>query len=81
MGADRGDVRSALEALHVREMVDKMGPQRCFCGTDIARLLGHGITCTDTIEQFTKHYDFTADELEWMMGRGISEVLNWPIEG
>lgn len=57
------------------------GPQRCFYGTDITRLLGHGITYTDTIEQFTKHWDFTADELEWMMGRGIAEVLNWPIEG
>jgi predicted TIM-barrel fold metal-dependent hydrolase len=66
---------------YVREMVDKMGPQRCFYGTDITRLLGHGITYTDTIEQFTKHYDFTPEELEWMMGRGISEVLNWPIEG
>ncbi|MER5796212.1 amidohydrolase family protein [Streptomyces sp. NPDC001980] len=66
---------------YVREMVDKMGPQRCFYGTDITRLLGHGITYTDTIEQFTKHWDFTPEELEWIMGRGISEVLNWPIEG
>ena len=40
-----------------------------------------GITYTDTIEQFTKHWDFTPEELEWIMGRGISEVLNWPIEG
>ncbi len=66
---------------YVREMVDRMGPQRCFYGTDITRLLGHGITYTDTIEQFTKHWDFTPEELEWIMGRGISEVLNWPIEG
>ncbi|MCZ9344760.1 amidohydrolase, partial [Streptomyces sp. TRM76130] len=60
---------------------DRMGPQRCFYGTDITRLLGHGITYTDTIEQFTKHWDFTPEELEWIMGRGICEVLNWPYEG
>lgn len=65
---------------YVREMVDKMGPERCFWGTDITRLLGHGLTWTDTVEQFTTHFDFTPDELEWIMGRGISECLDWPIE-
>lgn len=64
---------------YVREMVDKMGPERCFWGTDITRLLGHGLTYKDTIEQFTKHFDFTEDELEWIMGRGISECLGWPV--
>ena len=64
---------------YVREMVDKMGPQRCFWGTDITRLLGHGLSYVETIEQFTKHFDFTAEELEWIMGRGISECLGWPI--
>jgi predicted TIM-barrel fold metal-dependent hydrolase len=65
---------------YVREMVDKMGLQRCFWGTDITRLLGHGLTYTDTIKQFTQHYTFTPEELEWIMGRGISECLDWPIE-
>jgi predicted TIM-barrel fold metal-dependent hydrolase len=66
-------------AKYVREMVDKMGPQRCFWGTDITRLLGHGLTYRDTIEQFTKHFGFTEEELEWIMGRGISECLGWPV--
>jgi hypothetical protein len=66
-------------AKYVREMVDKMGPERCFWGTDLTRLLEHGLTYTDTIEQFTKHFPFTGDELEWIMGRGISECLGWPI--
>jgi predicted TIM-barrel fold metal-dependent hydrolase len=65
---------------YVREMVDKMGPERCFWGTDITRLLGHGLTYTDTIEQFTEHFTFTEEELEWIMGRGICEALDWPIK-
>jgi hypothetical protein len=56
-----------------------MGPERCFFGTDITRLLGHGLTWTDTVEQFTEHFDFTEQELEWIMGRGIAECLDWPI--
>jgi predicted TIM-barrel fold metal-dependent hydrolase len=65
---------------YVREMVDKMGPQRCHWGTDITRLMGHGLTYTDTIEQFTKAFTFTDEELDWIMGRGLCEVLDWPIE-
>ena len=45
-------------APYVREMVDKMGPQRCFWGTDLTRLMEHGLTYKDTIEQFTKHFPF-----------------------
>ena len=57
-----------------------MGPERCFFGTDISRLLGHGLTSTDTVEQFTKHFSFTPQELEWIMGRGISECPGWPMD-
>ena len=66
-------------AKYVREVVDKMGPRRAFWGTDITRLMGHGITWSDTVEQFTKHFGFSDEELEWIMGRGISEVLGWPV--
>ena len=66
-------------AKYVREMVDKMGPERCFWGTDLTRLMEHGLTYTDTIEQFTKYFPFTEEELEWIMGRGICECLGWPI--
>lgn len=41
--------------------------------------MGHGITWTDTIEQFTKHFGFSEEQLEWIMGRGICEVLGWPV--
>ena len=65
---------------YVRLMVDAMGPERCFWGTDITRLMGHGISYTDTVEQFTKHFSFTEEELGWIMGRGLMECLGWPIE-
>jgi len=64
---------------YVREMVDKMGPERCFWGTDLTRLLGHGLTYKDTIEHFTKHMGLTDEQLDWVMGRGICECLDWPI--
>lgn len=64
---------------YVRLMVDEMGPERCFWGTDITRLTGHGLTYRDAIEQFTKHFSFTTDELEQIMGRGICDCLGWPV--
>lgn len=64
---------------YVREMIEKMGPERCFWGTDITRLMGHGLTYTDTIEHFTKHMGLSEHELEYVMGRGICECLDWPI--
>lgn len=65
---------------YVRGMVDKMGPQRCFWGTDLTRLMPRGLKYQDTIEHFTKHMNFTEQELEWIMGRGVCECLDWPIE-
>jgi predicted TIM-barrel fold metal-dependent hydrolase len=64
---------------YVREMIEKMGPERCFWGTDITRLMGHGLTYKDTIEQFTKHMGLSEHELDYVMGRGICECLDWPI--
>ena len=66
-------------APYVRNMVDKMGPQRCFWGTDLTRLMGHGLTYTDTIEQFTKHYPFSQEELEQIMGRAICSWIGWDV--
>jgi predicted TIM-barrel fold metal-dependent hydrolase len=64
---------------YVREMVQKMGPRRCFWGTDLTRLMERDLTYQDTIEQFTKHMELSPQDLEWIMGRGICECLNWPL--
>ena len=62
---------------YVRMVVDAFGAKRCFWGTDLTRQLNHGMTYTDCIEHFTKHMGFSQEQLEWIMGRGISECLNW----
>jgi predicted TIM-barrel fold metal-dependent hydrolase len=63
----------------VRALIEKMGPERCFWGTDLTRLMGHGLTYTMLVEQFTKHMGLTEEQLEWVMGRGLCECLDWPI--
>lgn len=66
-------------AKYVEGLVAKMGANRCFWGMDLTRLLEHGLTYQQTIEHFTKHMSFTPEQLEWIMGRGICECLDWPI--
>lgn len=63
---------------YVEEVVEKMGAERAHWGTDITRLMGHGTTWTDAIEQFTKHMNFTEAQLEEIMGLGLCRVLDWP---
>jgi predicted TIM-barrel fold metal-dependent hydrolase len=64
---------------YVVALIDKMGPERCFWGTDLTRLTGHGLTYKDLIEHFTKHMGLSDQALEYVMGRGICECLDWPI--
>ncbi len=64
---------------YVREMVDRMGPERCFWGSDLTRLFGRGLDYTKAIEHFTKHMGLSEKDLEWIMGRGISECLEWAV--
>lgn len=63
---------------YVRDVVKAFGARRCFWGTDLTRQLNHGLSYTMCIEHFTKHMGFTAEQLEWIMGRGINECLDWP---
>jgi hypothetical protein len=42
--------------------------------------MDHGLTYRDTIEHFTQHLNFKPEELEWIMGRGICEALDWPVK-
>jgi hypothetical protein len=42
--------------------------------------MGHGLTYKDTIEHFTKHMGLTDEQLDWVMGRGLCQTLEWPIE-
>ncbi|HTX09653.1 MAG TPA: amidohydrolase family protein [Solirubrobacteraceae bacterium] len=64
---------------YVVNMIETMGPERCHWGTDITRLMGHGLTYKDTIEQFTEHMGLSEEQLQWVMGKGLCRVLEWPI--
>jgi len=65
---------------YVLNLVNKMGPERCFWGTDLTRLTEtKGINYKQAIEHFTKHLGLTESHLEWVMGKGICQCLDWPI--
>jgi len=62
---------------HIKGLVDSFGPRRTFWGTDLTRM-----PCTyyECITLFTEHLPWLeAEELEWVMGRGLCEWLRWPL--
>lgn len=66
-------------SLHSRieKVVDAFGPRRVFWGSDVT-----GLPCSylEVVELFTKELSFLSEEdLEWVMGRGVSEWLGWPV--
>lgn len=69
-----------FSSLHdrIQRVVDAFGPRRVFWGSDLTRL---PCTYTEVRDLFTKNLDFLGeDDLEWIMGRGISEWIGWANE-
>lgn len=61
---------------YLRQVIDAFGPRRSFWGTDLTRL---PCTYRQAVTMFTEELGFLSDEdLEWVMGRGISTMLGWP---
>ncbi|MDB5927597.1 MAG: amidohydrolase 2 [Betaproteobacteria bacterium] len=61
----------------LRQVYDAFGPRRIFWGTDITRL---PCTYSQAISMITEAIPWlTAEDKEWIMGRGISEWLGWPL--
>ena len=61
----------------LRQVFDAFGPKRMFWGTDLT-----GIPCTyaEAITLFTEELPWlSADDREWVMGRGICDWLGWPL--
>ncbi len=61
----------------IEKVVDAFGPRRVFWGSDVT-----GLPCSyrEVVELFTKELTFLSDDdLEWVMGRGVSEWLGWPV--
>jgi predicted TIM-barrel fold metal-dependent hydrolase len=62
----------------VKSLVAKMGPGRCFWGTDMTRITDtKHITYRQTVEHFTQHMGFTEAELEQIMGKGLCDTIGW----
>lgn len=61
----------------VRRVYDAFGPKRMFWGTDLSML---PCTYRQSITMFTEEMPFlSAEDLEWIMGRGLCEWLKWEL--
>jgi L-fuconolactonase len=62
---------------HLRRVYDAFGPRRMFWGTDYSRL---PCTYRQAITLFTEELPWlSAEDKEWIMGRGLCEWLGWPL--
>jgi predicted TIM-barrel fold metal-dependent hydrolase len=65
----------------LKQLIAAFGPERAFWGTDITRIWS---ICSyrQCVTLFTEDLDFlTADDLDWVMGRGLARCLNWSLPG
>lgn len=63
----------------LRRIIDAFGPRRSFWASDITRIPK---TCSylQVVTHFTEELEFlSADDLDWIMGRGLAECLRWPL--
>jgi len=62
---------------HIRRLFDVFGPHRSYWGTDLTNSYNKA-TYKQRVTHFTETLDFlSAEDKEWVMGRGILERLNW----
>ncbi|HET9489591.1 MAG TPA: amidohydrolase family protein [Methylomirabilota bacterium] len=62
---------------HIRTLVEAFGPRRTFWGTDLTRM---PCTYRECIDLFTQELPWLkAEDLAWVMGRGVCEWLGWPL--
>jgi len=60
---------------HLRRVYDSFGPKRMFWGSDLSRLHCPYRQC---VTMFTEEMPWIPrDDLEWIMGRGLSEWIGW----
>lgn len=60
-------------------LIGAFGPKRSFWGTDITRIWSR-CTYRQCVTLFTEDLEFlSAEDLEWVMGRGLAECLAWPL--
>jgi predicted TIM-barrel fold metal-dependent hydrolase len=63
----------------LRRVIEAFGARRAFWGSDITRV-PKSCSYRQVVTHFTEEIDFLpADDLDWIMGRGLAECLRWPI--
>ena len=63
----------------LKRLIGAFGPKRSFWGTDITRIWSR-TTYRQCVTLFTEELPFlSADDLDWVMGRGIAQCLDWPL--
>jgi predicted TIM-barrel fold metal-dependent hydrolase len=63
---------------YLRRVYDTFGPQRMFWGSDLSRL-PKTVTYRQVVTMFTEEMPWlTRDDLELIMGRALSDWLDWP---
>ena len=61
----------------LKRIIEGFGVRRSFWGSDLSRMLPR-CTYGQAVTMFTEELPFlSAGDLEWVMGRGISELLHW----
>lgn len=64
----------------IRRLIDAFSPRRSFWGTDLSVLLSRTkSTYRQAVTFFTQEMGYSDGDLEWIMGRAISECLPWPV--
>jgi L-fuconolactonase len=62
----------------LRRVIAAFGPRRSFWGSDITRV-PPSRSYRQVVTHFTEELDFlSADDLHWIMGRGLADCLAWP---
>jgi predicted TIM-barrel fold metal-dependent hydrolase len=63
----------------LKRLIGAFGPKRAFWGTDITRIWSLA-TYSQCVTLFTEDLPFlTADDLDWVMGRGLAACLDWSV--
>jgi len=62
----------------LERLIRAFGPERCFWGTDLTRIWSIIESYRQCVTVFTEELGFlSADDLEWVMGKGLSQFLRW----
>lgn len=62
---------------YLRRVYDAFGPRRMFWGSDLSRL---ECSYRESVTMFTEEMPWlSANDLEWIMGRGVCEWIGWKV--